>query len=82
MTRTFFAVGSEEEMRVEVEDRILGWTDDAVMNKYLVYAILEHVILRLVPEMRDRTTSELLAERGVSFVDDENGEAVLPEKLG
>ncbi|EXJ95915.1 hypothetical protein A1O1_01040 [Capronia coronata CBS 617.96] len=59
----------DEEMRLEVEERVLGWTDNAEMNKYLVYAILEYVVVRLIPEMVDQTPSELLAERGVSLTD-------------
>ncbi|KIW79049.1 hypothetical protein Z517_08889 [Fonsecaea pedrosoi CBS 271.37] len=73
--KTFFAVQNvgtaedeEMEMRIEVEERLLGWVDDAEMNKYLIYAILEHVLLKLVPEMIDKTPSELLAERGVDLV--------------
>lgn len=75
VARVFFAVegdkpGNEEDsLRMEIEERMLGWTDDAEMNKYLVYAILEHVILKLVPEMKDKTPSELLAERGVDLLE-------------
>lgn len=75
IARIFFAVegdrpGNEEDsMRMEIEERMLGWTDDAEMNKYLVYTILEHVILKLVPEMKDKTPSELLAERGVDLLE-------------
>ncbi|KIY00167.1 uncharacterized protein Z520_03852 [Fonsecaea multimorphosa CBS 102226] len=83
--RTFFAVRNAEnvedeemQMRIEVEERLLGWTDDAEMNKYLVYAILEHVLVKLVPEMKDKTPSELLAERGVDWVT--SGESEKAEK--
>ncbi|KIW25089.1 uncharacterized protein PV07_10759 [Cladophialophora immunda] len=79
--KTFFAIQNTEnaedeemEMRIEVEERLLGWTEDAEMNKYLIYAILEHVLLRLVPEMKDKTPSELLAERGVDLVTSGEGE--------
>ncbi|KAH0830893.1 hypothetical protein FOPE_02165 [Fonsecaea pedrosoi] len=75
MGKTFFAIPNvgtaedeEMEMRIEVEERLLGWVDDAETNKYLIYAILEHVLLKLVPEMMDKTPSELLAERGVDLV--------------
>lgn len=69
-------------MRNEVEERILGWTDDVELNKYLVYAILEHLVVKLVPEMRNKTTSELLAERGVVSVGEWEGEDVGGEKEG
>lgn len=62
-------VAADEEMRREVEDRFLGWMEDAEMNKFLVYAILEHVLLRLIPEMAGKTPSELLADRGVSLTE-------------
>lgn len=52
-------------MRLEIEESMLCWTSDVEMNKYLIYSILEHVLVRLVPEMQDKTPSELLAERGV-----------------
>ncbi|EXJ63750.1 hypothetical protein A1O7_00085 [Cladophialophora yegresii CBS 114405] len=72
IARTFFAVhgdGTTEMIREEIEERLLGWTDDGEMNMYLVYAILEYVVLKLVPEMKDKTPSELLAERGVDILD-------------
>ena len=56
-------------MQSEVEERMLGWTDDAEMNKYLIYAILDYVVLKLVPEMKDKTPSELLAERGIDLLE-------------
>ncbi|OCT53122.1 hypothetical protein CLCR_10895 [Cladophialophora carrionii] len=81
VARTFFAVHGDggienetETMREEIEERLLGWIDDVEMNKYLVYAILEYVVLKLVPEMKDKTPSELLAERGVDILDFQEGE--------
>ncbi|EXJ81223.1 hypothetical protein A1O3_07513 [Capronia epimyces CBS 606.96] len=63
------AADSDDEVQREVEERILGWTDDVEMNKFVVYAVLEHVVLRLIPEMVGKTPSELLAERGVSLTE-------------
>lgn len=55
-----------EEARVdEIEEEILGWSDDVWLNKYLIYGILELVLCRICPEMRDKLPSELLAERGI-----------------
>ncbi|KAK7892736.1 hypothetical protein LTR67_006973 [Exophiala xenobiotica] len=85
VARTFFAVKSgsgaanandDEEnrksmMRAEIEESILCWTDDVELNKYLVYSILDHVLLRLVPEMQGKTPIELLAERGVVLTNSE-----------
>ena len=84
VARTFFAVKepsikvdgqdatANEEVLSEMEDRVMGWTDDAEMNKYLIYAILEHFIVRLVPELTVKTASELLADRGVNLAEDED----------
>jgi hypothetical protein len=81
VARTFLAIPSDggaenetEMMREEVEERLLGWIDDTEMNKYLVYGILEYVVLKLVPEMKDKTPSELLAERGVDMIEFQEGE--------
>jgi len=45
----------------------MGWTNDVELNKYIIYAILEHVVIRLVPEIKGKTPTELLAERGVDL---------------
>ena len=54
-------------MLAEVEDDILDPFSDTSMNKHLIYSILELIVVRLVPEMADKTPSELLGERGVTF---------------
>ena len=82
VARAFFAVsdaeGDENEaMRLEIEESMLSWTSDVEMNKHLVYSILEHVLVRLVPEMQHKTPSELLAERGVFVGADAVGEDVV-----
>ena len=77
VARIFFAINGElntdedgeKSMQSEIEERMLGWTDDAELNKYLIYAILEHIVVKLVPELREKTPSELLAERGVDLLD-------------
>jgi hypothetical protein len=46
------------------------------LNKYLIYGILECIVVRLVPEMAAKTPSELLAERGVA-VDEEAAEELV-----
>jgi hypothetical protein len=63
-----YAENEDRLLRLEVEERILAWTDDRELNKYLIYATLEHIILRLVPEMVNNSPSELLAERGVDLI--------------
>ena len=68
VSRVYFNVDAdkegEDEMLRQVED-ILDVFGDVYCNKHLVYNILELVIVRLVPELRESTPSELLSERGV-----------------
>ncbi|KIV88111.1 hypothetical protein PV10_09037 [Exophiala mesophila] len=71
IARNFFSAEDDEDVVDEVEEVILGWTDDLDLNKYLVYGLLETIILKICPEMVDKTPTELLAERGVNFA--ENG---------
>lgn len=71
IARNFFSLEDDEGVVEEVEEVILGWTDDLDLNKYLVYGILETIILKICPEMVDKTPTELLAERGVSFAENE-----------
>ncbi|KIX02004.1 uncharacterized protein Z518_07943 [Rhinocladiella mackenziei CBS 650.93] len=86
VARIFFAISGDndaqanEEIISEIEEAMLGWTDDAELNRYLIYAILEHVLLKLVPEIKDETTSELLAERGVLLSGNQDGDGAPAEK--
>ena len=80
IAKRFFSTDNEEDTVEEVEEALLGWTNDLDLNKYLVYGILETVILRICPEMLDKTPTELLAERGVNIVGD--AELLENEKLG
>lgn len=57
-----------EDMIGQIEE-MLDVFGDAYMNKHLVYSILELVFVRLIPEMGERSTSELLMERGVALRD-------------
>ncbi|KEF57936.1 uncharacterized protein A1O9_05858, partial [Exophiala aquamarina CBS 119918] len=64
VAKTLLMHDSEEARVDEIEEEILGWSDDLWLNKYLIYGILELVLCRICPEMRDKLPSELLAERG------------------
>ncbi|KIW16017.1 hypothetical protein PV08_06068 [Exophiala spinifera] len=83
-----FAVTVEDEketqdvMSTEIEDSILCWTNDLDLNKYLVYSILEHILLRLVPEMEGKTPSEILADRGIALDDAKEGEDMVLVDIG
>ena len=50
-------------MASQVEERMLDVFGDAYMNKHLIYAILEAVLLKVVPELAESTPNELLKER-------------------
>jgi len=65
VARIFFATHEESEWLDEIDD-ILDVFGDVQMNKYLMYGIVELVVIRLVPEMAEKGRGELLAERGVA----------------
>ena len=50
-------------------EAILETVGDRRMNKYLIYGILESIVVKLVPEMLEKTPVQLLAERGVVLED-------------
>ena len=70
------AAEEAEEMKMMTEqlESLLAIFGDAYLNKHWVYAVLELVLLRLVPEMGERTTRELLVERGVGGAYEGEGE--------
>ena len=57
-----------------VEEEVLDAFSDSNMNKHLIYDILELIVVRLVPEMAEKTPGELLAERGVDVGGEGEGE--------
>ena len=61
-----------EQILTEIEE-ILDVFGDSYMNKHFLYSILELIVLRLVPEILDKTPSELLAERGALSEGRESG---------
>jgi hypothetical protein len=62
VSRTFFASSDPEEWIVEIED-ILDCFSNKQMNKHLVYGIIELILLRLIPELGEKTPKELLVDR-------------------
>jgi hypothetical protein len=50
-------------MLSEIERGILDVFSDAYCNKHLVYGILELVVVRLLPEMKEKGVLELWGER-------------------
>ena len=72
--KTFFATNDKREILEEVEADILDCFSNENMNKHLIYGILELIIVRLIPEMAEKSPSALLAERGVVVDVDVAGE--------
>jgi hypothetical protein len=62
VARTFFASPDPEEWLAEVED-ILDCFGNKAMNKHLIYGIIELVLIRLIPELGEKTPRELLVDR-------------------
>lgn len=56
-TAKFMVLGDEPKESI---DEILDLFADKTVNKHLVYALLEHIIARLVPELTEVTPQELL----------------------
>lgn len=48
-----------------IETEILDLFADEYCNKHLVYAIIETVLVRLLPELSERSVAELMDDRGV-----------------
>lgn len=59
---------NEEEafLLAAIEHEFLDFLADEYCNKHLVYAILERVLARLLPELTERSVGELMEDRGVS----------------
>lgn len=65
--------GTQEEQADEdrhyiqtIESDLLDLFEDDYCNKHLIFAILELVLVRLLPELADRGVTELLEVRGVA----------------
>jgi hypothetical protein len=59
---TYLSEGRREAQMREIE----GWLDvlgDAYLNKHLVFAVLELLVVRVMPELAEMGPGELLAER-------------------
>lgn len=58
----FFASANQNEQLWQTEE-LLDCLDDAYLNKHLIFAIVELIVLRLVPELGERGVQELMDER-------------------
>ncbi|KAF7630340.1 PXA domain-containing protein [Aspergillus flavus] len=53
-----------------IENDILDLFADEYCNKHLIYSIIETVLARLLPELSERSLTELMEDRGVSLDSD------------
>lgn len=60
--KRFFGGGGAEDWAGEVEGELDAWGDE-YLNKHLGYAVLELIVIRLLPELGERRVGELLKER-------------------
>ena len=58
----FFGTGDRVRMQMEIGE-MLDVLGDSYMNKHLVYAIVELMVVRLFPEMAEKGVTELMEER-------------------
>ena len=58
----FFGSAESEDWIGEVEGELDVWGDE-YLNKHLGYAILELIVVRVLPELGERRVEELLKER-------------------
>ena len=69
VAQKYYATNDNETIVDEVVEDILDPLDDTYLNKHLMYAILELILVKLIPELGEQPISELLAERGVDWED-------------
>lgn len=55
----------KEELLGIIESDLLDPFSDAYCNKHLVYAIIELVLIRLIPELSEQSINSLMEERGI-----------------
>jgi len=67
VARKYYATNDNEMIVDEIVEDILDPLDDIYLNKHLMYAILELILVKLIPELGEQPISELLAERGVDW---------------
>ncbi|KAE8349431.1 PXA domain-containing protein [Aspergillus coremiiformis] len=61
----------EESLLLEtIENEILDLFADEYCNKHLIYSIIEIVLAKLLPELSERSVTELMEDRGVSLDSD------------
>ncbi|RAO64345.1 uncharacterized protein BHQ10_000357 [Talaromyces amestolkiae] len=54
-----------EDLLETIESDLLDPFSDAYCNKHLIYAIVELVLIKLIPELSEQSVSSLMEERGI-----------------
>lgn len=54
-----------EELLEAIESDLLDPFSDAYCNKHLIYAIVELLLIKLIPELSEQSVSSLMEERGI-----------------
>jgi hypothetical protein len=62
LARVYFGTSDPEEMRKQTEEA-LSILDDSYTTKRLLFGIIELVIVRLIPELAEKTVGDLMDER-------------------
>lgn len=57
---------TDRHLLTTIENDVLDLFADEYCNKHLVYSVLETILARLLPELSERSISELMEDRGVS----------------
>ncbi|KAK5088823.1 hypothetical protein LTR05_003045 [Lithohypha guttulata] len=82
VTRRYYATNDDSDLVDQIEQDILEPFDDVYLNKHLIYAILELILVKLIPELGQQTITDLLADRGVVSDEDFGPVAISPDTDG
>jgi hypothetical protein len=55
----------EDAVLLAIERDVLDLFSDSYCNRHLVFAIIEAVLVRIIPELTDHAVADLMAERGL-----------------
>lgn len=73
--QTYSRDDAELESMIAGVERILDVFSDPYLNRHLVFAVMERVVVALLPELAEgKSVAELLADRGVDINGDDGGD--------
>jgi hypothetical protein len=62
VSNVYFAT-KQEDMKIREVEELLGVFADSYCNRHLMYAIVELVLVRLIPELGEKGVGELMSSR-------------------